>query len=196
MYTAVYRNCLARNEISELTIEDPAEVFEDLRDKTDLRMLFSHKEFMDKAYGDPTSGKPGKLGPPSDKEWIESWRKRLKMANVCTLRSVYVVHPADFWCYKRQFERLMEMLILRRLDPSDAAALKAYRLQVKERLYRFNFVSNTSHFSHSFTMVTCVRPNSQEILVTIEKEERLEKLEETFQSVVEGYQSILGLLEG
>jgi hypothetical protein len=30
----------------------------------------------------------------------------------------------------------------------------------------------------------------------IEKEERLEKLEETFQSVVEGYQSILGLLEG
>lgn len=118
------------------------------------------------------------------------------MANVCTLRPVYAAHPADFWCYKRQFERLMEMLILRRLDPSDAAALKVYRLQVKERLYRFNFVSNTSHFSHSFTMVTCVRPNSQEILVTIEKEERLEKLEETFQSVVEGYQSILGLLEG
>jgi hypothetical protein len=51
-----------------------------------------------------------------------------------------------FWCYKRQFERLMEMLILRRLDPSDVATLKAYRLQVKERLYRFNFVSNAVAF--------------------------------------------------
>jgi len=68
----------------------------------------------------------------------------------------------------------MEMLILRRLDPNDDASLKAYRLQVKERLYRFNF----------------------EILITIEKEERLDKLEETFQSVVEGYQHILGMLEG
>ncbi len=33
------------------------------------------------------------------------------------------------------------MLILLRLDPHDAGALKAYRFQVKERLYRFNFVS-------------------------------------------------------
>ena len=41
----------------------------------------------------------------------------------------------------------MEMLILRRLDPNDDASLKAYRLQVKERLYRFNFVSHLSHFS-------------------------------------------------
>lgn len=40
----------------------------------------------------------------------------------------------------------MEMLILRRLDPNDDASLKAYRLQVKERLYRFNFVSHLSHF--------------------------------------------------
>lgn len=93
----------------------------------------------------------------------------------------------------------MEMLILRRLDPTDPALLKAYRLQVKERLYRFNFVS-------SFLLVGgggiwLVTPNEsdvepQEILVTLEKDERLEKLEETFQSVIEGYQGILGLLEG
>jgi histone acetyltransferase 1 len=32
------------------------------------------------------------------------------------------------------------MLILRHLDPADNRAARAYRLQVKERLYRFNFV--------------------------------------------------------
>ena len=87
LYTALYRHCLSRDEVAELTIEDPAEAFEDLRDKTDLRMLFNHKEFIDEAYGYPTSGKSGKLGPPSDKVWIESWRKRLKMAMVCPIRS-------------------------------------------------------------------------------------------------------------
>ena len=43
---------------------------------------------------------------------------------------------------QRQFERLIEMLALRKLDPTDEGALRAFRLQVKERLYRFNFVSN------------------------------------------------------
>jgi len=33
------------------------------------------------------------------------------------------------------------MLIQMHLNPTDARAAKAYRLQVKERLYRFNHVS-------------------------------------------------------
>jgi len=95
----------------------------------------------------------GKLVPPVDKVWIEKWRKQLKIAG-------------------RQFQRLVEMLILLHLDPSDSAGLRAYRLQVKERLYRFNF----------------------EILAQLEKEERHEKLEETFQSVYEDYHRILALI--
>lgn len=33
------------------------------------------------------------------------------------------------------------MLQLLRLDPLDTKAFKAFRIQVKERLYRFNYVS-------------------------------------------------------
>lgn len=33
------------------------------------------------------------------------------------------------------------MLILRNMDITDERAQRAYRLQVKERLYRFNYVS-------------------------------------------------------
>lgn len=114
---------------------------------------------------------------------------------ICSVHCRALCHLFLFpWC-QRQFERLMEMLILRRLDPSNAAALKAYRLQVKERLYRFNFVSAGSFLLHLPTFPTC-SSKFQEILVTIDKEERLEKLEDTFQSVIEGYQNILGLLEG
>lgn len=93
---------------------------------------------------------------------------------------------------KRQFQRLIEMLILLRLDPHDARALKAYRLQVKERLYRFNFVSDDYLFCRS--LFAHIGP-SQEVLIQLDKQERFEKLEETFQNVCDDYARILGLLK-
>ncbi|GLB35455.1 putative catalytic component of the histone acetylase B (HAT-B) complex [Lyophyllum shimeji] len=174
LYKAIYQNILSQPNIAELTVEDPAEAFEDLRDRNDLRMLLSNERFMEEGFGGAAVShgggrvggvgrarkggkgaveKKGKLGPPSDKAWLEKWRRDLKIAG-------------------RQFQRLVEMLILLRLDPVDQQALRAYRIQVKERLYRFNF----------------------EVLAQMEKEERLEKLEETFQSVTEDYGRILDMI--
>ncbi|KAJ7915537.1 histone acetyltransferase type B catalytic subunit [Mycena leptocephala] len=177
LYTAIYQYVLSQPNISELTVEDPAEAFEDLRDKNDLLMLLSNQRFMEEGFGgdsvshgggraggigkggksgrggNATVSAKGKMGPPVEKPWAEKWRKDLKIAG-------------------RQFNRLLEMLILLRLDPADGRAMRAYRLQVKERLYRFNF----------------------EILAQLEKQERLDKLEETFQSVRDDYMRILALL--
>ncbi|KAJ7063532.1 histone acetyltransferase type B catalytic subunit [Mycena amicta] len=176
LYTALYQHILSQPNVAELTVEDPAEAFEDLRDKNDLLMLLSNKQFMEEAIGSDavshgggrvggvgksgrsgrggnTTGAKGKLGPPVDKVWREKWRSDLKMA-------------------ARQFHRLIEMIILLRLDPTDERSVRAYRLQVKERLYRFNF----------------------EMLMQLDKEERLEKLEETFQGVRDDYMRILALL--
>ncbi|KAH7905080.1 acyl-CoA N-acyltransferase [Hygrophoropsis aurantiaca] len=204
LYSSIYAYVLSHSHISELTVEDPAEAFEDLRDRNDLKMLLGHAQFMAEGFGsssgaelgvEPKSGfdfenetthregggrvqkartrvratpvgvsavadikgkakGKGKMGPPVDKAWAEAWRKELKIAG-------------------RQFQRLVEMLTLMHLDPADANGAKAYRLQVKERLYRFNF----------------------EILAQLEKHERLEKLEETFGSVTEDYTRILAMVK-
>ncbi|CAE6404436.1 unnamed protein product [Rhizoctonia solani] len=116
LYNAIYQFALGRDQIVELTVEDPSEAFEDLRDRNDMERLLS---------------------------------------------------------LERQFHRLIEMLLLRELDSSSKQAQKAFRIQVKERLYRFNY----------------------EILAQLEKEERLEKLEETFQSVRTDYQRILATVK-
>ena len=79
-------------------MEDPAEAFEDLRDKNDLRMLLGNERFMQEGFGVDTrshgggkvGGKTGrvrrspqgKLGPPVDKSWMEKWRVSLKIAGV------------------------------------------------------------------------------------------------------------------
>jgi histone acetyltransferase 1 len=93
---------LSKPSVSELTVEDPAEAFEDLRDRNDLAMLLGHMAFMSEGFGDDvvshgggrvrrttargrTKGKKatgGKLGPPADRAWLEKWRKDLKIAGV------------------------------------------------------------------------------------------------------------------
>ncbi|KAL6308026.1 histone acetyltransferase type B catalytic subunit [Sparassis latifolia] len=177
LYMAIYQYVLATPSIAELTVEDPAEAFEDLRDRNDLKMLLADERFMREALGEGAASnggggggrvgrrrgagvpvglraaKKGRLGPPADKAWVEKRRVELKIAS-------------------RQFYRLIEMLMLKHLDPSDQRAARAYRLQVKERLYRFNYDS----------------------LVQLDKKERQLKLEETFQSVRADYVRILALV--
>jgi histone acetyltransferase 1 len=90
-----------------LTVEDPAEAFEDLRDRNDLAMLLGHAAFMSEGFSSDVvshgggrvgrtrtpareKGKKaaaaaaagGKLGPPADRAWLERWRKELKIAGV------------------------------------------------------------------------------------------------------------------
>ena len=72
---------------------------------------------------------------------------------VACLRCARVVGFAGFvlyGCLQRQFHRLVEMLILKHMDPADERANRAYRLQVKERLYRFNFVRTPSSLALLF----------------------------------------------
>lgn len=50
LYRAIYDHVIKSPSISELTVEDPSEDFEDLRDRCDLRMLLCHQRFMKEAY--------------------------------------------------------------------------------------------------------------------------------------------------
>lgn len=106
LYKAIYQYILKSPHIAELTVEDPAEAFEDLRDKNDLQMLLSHEQFMEEAFGPQDSrgigrarksgrgdageqeAAKGKLMPPANKPWVEKWRKDLKIAGVLLLLRV------------------------------------------------------------------------------------------------------------
>ena len=102
---------LSQEHISELTVEDPAEAFEDLRDRNDLKMVLGLKRFMEEGFGTNGSSKggrvgpirrtksstgAGKMGPPVNKAWAEKWRVQLKIAGVCCGGSGFSVsNPLD-----------------------------------------------------------------------------------------------------
>ena len=52
LYSAIYRYVLSSPDIAELTVEDPVEAFEDLRDRNDLKMLLGNADFMREALGE------------------------------------------------------------------------------------------------------------------------------------------------
>lgn len=109
LYIGIYNFVLSRPDVSELTVEDPAEAFEDLRDRNDLRMLLANEQFMNEGFGAQSAKAShgggrvqktksrlrsvprkdsgvaksrGKMGPPVDRAWSEKWRKDLKIAGV------------------------------------------------------------------------------------------------------------------
>ena len=150
-YNLVYLYLLQRPDIAELTIEDPSEAFQDMRDKVDFQTLVSADAFKG-------------IVAPVDPIWREATRKEWKLGT-------------------RQFYRLLEMKlrkdmleatqIQKQKSKAGAAAAaakeKKYRLMVKERLCRFNY----------------------EILAPMEKKERRETLQQTYDSVVDEYDRLL-----
>jgi histone acetyltransferase 1 len=119
LYKAIYEYVLTKPLVAELTVEDPAEAFEDLRDRNDLAMLLGHAAFMSEGFSSDAvshgggrvgrarthaseKGKKaagGKLGPPADRAWMERWRKDLKIAGVRIsppVPSLLVSTPSDF----------------------------------------------------------------------------------------------------
>lgn len=138
LYKAVYDAALGDASICELSIEDPSERFDRLRDSCDLARLQRDATLVTK------------LAAPMDRTWYRAARTQYKMA-------------------PRQWARILEMLALVRLD-DEPASLQAYRLQVKARLYGVN----------------------REVLDLLPREQRLEKLHETFEAVVDEYAEITG----
>ncbi|PWN51996.1 histone acetyltransferase type B [Violaceomyces palustris] len=146
LYSQVHDEMLKRPSVTEMTVEDPSEAFDRLRDGSDLRRLLAPGGFVDGAKAE------GKLRAPLDVKWSESERLKRKIA-------------------PRQWSRLVEMLQLMDLRPDEADQVKAYRLQVKARLFRFN----------------------KDILTQLKKSERVVKLQETFESVVDEYGELVGV---
>ncbi|KAL0089573.1 DNA-binding transcription regulator [Phycomyces blakesleeanus] len=137
LYQTLYCIFTTRNEVCELTVEDPNEEFSNLRDKNDMRILRDQHAFQG-------------LQAPVPEEKIKELQKRFKLT-------------------ERQIRRCVEMYLLSKLNKLDSAAYKAYRLQVKQRLYLFNI----------------------DALKDMDADEMKEKLQATYDGVEEEYHDLL-----
>ncbi|KAK4510365.1 Up in starvation [Mucor velutinosus] len=140
LYQTIYELFKSRDDICEITVEDPNEEFSDMRDKNDIRYLLEHGAFKG-------------LKAPVSQDKIQELCDTYKLTN-------------------RQTQRCIEMYLLSNVNKLNAEEYKAYRLQVKQRLYSFNF----------------------DVLREMEESERKEKLQQTYLGVEEDYYRLLEII--
>ncbi|KAK9369669.1 acyl-CoA N-acyltransferase [Lipomyces kononenkoae] len=126
--------------VKEVTVEDPNVAFDDMRDRCDMERLDKYGIWNDDGFTDA----------PVSKEWIRFAQAKTKII-------------------PRQFQRLMEMALLRRMNKSDRNEYRKFRLQVKQRLFKHN----------------------KEALKDLDKFERIDKIDEAYRSVEEDYYRLL-----
>jgi len=143
LYSIIISDLLSSERVREITVEDPSEIFEEMRDRSDLRRLLANDTF------NSSTLEVLQLEPRDYDDYIEKTRMLSKTP-------------------KRQFARLLEMYLLSLVDQnkkSSYSAVAKYTTHVKRRLYRHN----------------------KDILSQLDSKDRIEKLEETYMSVVQDY---------
>lgn len=166
LYTLLFSRFYADPNVYEITVEDPSEAFDDLRDRCDLKWLadqgFPSEVFQmlqttsahgEKA-GDNKIGRTRIVAGAFWTKWLEEHRLKYKLAH-------------------RQFARCFEMILLACLQvssPSKKRNIKDTRLFIKKRVYVRN----------------------KEFLEDLGgKAEIMSKLQETYESMEEDYGRIM-----
>lgn len=178
LFNTMTNTFLSDPTVSEITVEDPNEAFDDLRDYCDYTRLQKTNAFAQISLN--TTPPPPELlrkrvVPTShllNLDLLESLRKKNKLA-------------------PRQFYRLIELYLLSRIPPhkrqsgtarltqrgkasdADDRAFYYWRLLVKQRVYKKN----------------------RDVLMQLEKAERIDKVEQTVGEVAGDYERLLRGLE-
>lgn len=177
LYRRIYRDLLEGPNTFEITVEDPSEAFDVLRDMADLAFLRDQPEFRDIKIN--TGINLAKTGPVPkdivDKKNLEEVRLKFKIA-------------------PRQFSRLVEMHLMSKLPDSVRPSMpvgeegdKGKQVAKKEDEHEYRL----------WKLLTKSRINMQnkEILSALDSGERITKLNETLTSVELEYALLLSMFE-
>lgn len=173
LYRTIYDYCLRDPNVIEVTVEDPNEAFDDMRDVADLDFLRQKSEFTDLRINTDIHIPKQGAAPRGVVDEVKSEEARC----------LYRIAP-------RQFSRVLEMHLMSRLAETvrptlvdDKVVAKPtkietheydlWKLFVKQRLYRHN----------------------KEVLSQLDRHDRIERLNETLGSVELEYARILALAE-
>ncbi len=165
---------------TEITVEDPNEAFDDLRDYCDYKHLLENGTFAKislKTDIDPklSARKPGTRVPTSkllDMPLLDSLRKKNKIA-------------------PRQFSRLVELHLLTKIAPHNRQAGTA-RLTQRARASDPN---DRAFYYWRLLVKQRVYKKNKDVLIQLDRSERVDKVEQTVGEVAGDYERLLRGME-
>ena len=179
LYSAIYSNALADSTVRELTVEDPSEEFDMLRDINDWKTL--EPKFADANVSINTS--------PTD----PSQKRRLrriptsKLLPVDTLRSI----RSDTKIAPRQFARQLEMYLLSLIPFSHRAAGGANLTRLLIQKSKAPDSNDKFYYWWRLVLKQRIFKKNKDILLQLEGDERHEKIDEAARAQEDEYEKLL-----
>lgn len=185
LYATIHASCIADPTIVELTVEDPNETFDALRDTADFCLLrpefLRHKVNIDP---DPLGAYSSKKGPRSVPTGALIPTKLL-----ADIRTSFKIEAT-------QFAHILEMFLLSQIPKSHRLAGGANLARLLIKKYKADDANDRRYYWWRMLTKQRLYKKHKELLNELELLDRVEKLDDTVQNVEEGYELTLTALEG
>ncbi|KAJ5702962.1 Acyl-CoA N-acyltransferase [Penicillium malachiteum] len=185
LYTTIHAFCIADPTIVELTVEDPNEQFDALRDSADFCLL--QPEFLKHHVN---------LNPDPNGAYSKKQRQRTVPTSALIPSDKLRTIRKDFKIESTQFAHILEMYLLSQIPKSHrlAGGTNLARLLIKKHKAE----DENDRRYYWWRMLTKQRlfKKHRELLTELELLDRVEKLDDTVRNVEEGYEITLEALEG
>ncbi|CAI7652745.1 hypothetical protein N7533_012321 [Penicillium manginii] len=185
LYTTIHAFCLADPTITELTVEDPNEAFDALRDSADFCLL--RPEFLKHNVN---------LNPDPNEIYSAKKRPTKVPTNALiptqTLREVRTAFKIE----ATQFAHILEMYLLSQIPKSHrlAGGTNLARLLIKKS--KADDPDDRRYYWWRMLTKQRLYKKHRELLDELDLTDRVEKLDDTVRNVEEGYEITLEALEG
>lgn len=185
LYTTIHAACIADPTILELTVEDPNEQFDALRDTADYCLL--QPEFLKHNV----NLNPDPLGAYSQKK-----RPRNVPTSALIPTKLLLDIRKSFKIEPTQFAHVLEMYLLGQIPQShrSAGGTNLARLLIKK--YKADNEDDRRYYWWRMLTKQRLYKKHKELLSELELLDRVEKLDATVQNVEEGYEITLEALQG
>lgn len=180
LYTIIHTACFNDPTIVELTVEDPNEAFDGLRDTSDYHILIS--EFTKHNVN---------INP--DPYEAHTLRQRPRLVPTAALIPTKLLHDIRM-SYKiapTQFAHILEMFLLSRIPFKKRRVGGANMARMLIKKYKLDDVNERRYYWWRMLTKQRLYKRSKDMLIELDMSDRLQKLEETVDNVEDGYEILL-----
>ncbi|KAF7121681.1 hypothetical protein CNMCM5793_009153 [Aspergillus hiratsukae] len=180
LYTSIHSACVQDPTVVELTVEDPNEAFDVLRDSADYHIL--RPEFIKHNVN---------INP--DPYEAHSRNQRPRQVPTAALIPVKLLHDirTSYKIDSTQFAHILEMFLLSRIPLKNRHAGGANMSRLLIKKHRAEDPNERRYYWWRMLTKQRLYKRSKDILIQLDLDERIQKLEETATNVEEGYEVLL-----
>ncbi|EAW14059.1 histone acetyltransferase catalytic subunit HAT1 [Aspergillus clavatus NRRL 1] len=180
LYTTIHSACIDDPTVEELTVEDPNEAFDVLRDSADYQIL--RPEFL--KHNVNINPDPYEVHSRNQRPWLVPTATLIPVKLLHDIRKSYKIDST-------QFAHILEMFLLGQIPLKNrhAGGFNMSRLLIKK--YRADDPNERRYYWWRMLTKQRLYKRSKDILIQLDLGERIQKLEETVTNVEEGYEVLL-----